>query len=357
MCTMTAHVNFLNMLSKKLLDTLASMAMGTRQIQGKPGDSSIKTFQQNLLYVIKEWGEMHKFIDDSGIASKYFKVWDSIIRAKIKFPSSYIEPGEEPRQSIPNPVSESGTSKSKDLVKECIGLISCVIQTLEEMIKDPSLAVDINQQLVRRQKEIEDFANNNSETDPILFDLSPVLFELPELIKRALNNDKEAISQINEIGNTYAKENKEAPAKEEKDEEFDLDEPTKEEEKKPKEQEKIKESQLPIEWPDEEEKKAPPQKINYGDYRTEIHPPPPAAKSQPPLENDFFSNIPVASPSNNIWGGKPNALKEKPEDKKPALSNDLFEFDVPPPKKTQAVSQSTNFSSAPGNLEWEDVRK
>ncbi len=236
---LTGHDAFLSAVCDRLVDDLLRFALyrssDPNPDRAKDMFSGPKAaakysieFHQNLLACIKEWAEVHTFVD--GSISKFQLALEKIQAAGVAIPRLNIDsqgypekkPAEEEKKhqkprpaATPQPkeepyVTPSGGSKAKSKsVTEGNELVLNVSQTMEVWTIDGDTAAYIKSQLKKVQEAImkEVGTAADDQVEELIF-LNDVLNNLPELMDKAQKRDKSAQQKIVQFANEIERKNR-----------------------------------------------------------------------------------------------------------------------------------------------------
>ena len=165
---------------------------------GQKGDGrKAVIFHQNLLNYIKEWANVHTFID--GKVSEFRNLLELLDKHKVTFPPP------EARSSGSNPRATSNSNTSA-LCANAQQLVLSVGQIMDSWMTDKELIATFKEQMKETQKKIQDQISNSLEEDSYnLLDLNDYFNQLPKLMDDASKGDKNAQQSIITIVNNIEK--------------------------------------------------------------------------------------------------------------------------------------------------------
>lgn len=187
-----------------------------KDLFGQRGDErKAIMFHQSLLNYIKEWANVHTFID--GKVSTFMNVLDFLNKHKVTFPPAggYNPPPNEAPRSNPRAVESqsmernrrpAGNSGSEKLCAEGYELVLSVGQIMEVWMEDKDLIPALKEQMNGMQKKVQTQINNSPEGDlDNLFALNDCFNQLPELMDSAAKGNKHAQQSIIKLVNDVEK--------------------------------------------------------------------------------------------------------------------------------------------------------
>lgn len=200
---LTGHSVFLLSVCNRVLKALAILAIHKREdpsserakdLFGPNADSKHAViFHRNLLNFMKEWSEVHGFIE--GNVSLFTQVLDRLEKRKVTFPNTKSElyPDDQP-------IPASKPAKFSVLLNKGKQLILYIGDVMQAQIEDKEIIAPFKKQIQEMQSEVQKAINGSPEDElGSLIDLNDALNQLNNQLDKATSKDPKVQQEIEKL--------------------------------------------------------------------------------------------------------------------------------------------------------------